>query len=61
MVDLINRYIKRLAVAAQQDEVVAAQFVQVANLLASPPSLLKPSIAYRVWRGSRPASTGGAG
>jgi flavin-dependent dehydrogenase len=55
LTDLMNRYVTRMVVAAQSDPVVAAQFGKVTNLLAPPPSLLKPGIALRVWRGSRKA------
>jgi 2-polyprenyl-6-methoxyphenol hydroxylase-like FAD-dependent oxidoreductase len=55
LTDLMNRYVSRLVVAAQSDPVVTGQFAKVTNLMAPPPSLLKPGIALRVWRGSRKA------
>jgi 2-polyprenyl-6-methoxyphenol hydroxylase-like FAD-dependent oxidoreductase len=55
MVRFVNRYLARLHAAAAHDEVLSTAFVTVANLLAAPPSLLRPGIAMRVWRGGRPS------
>ena len=46
----------KLQVAARHDPTVAAAFMQVANFLAPPPSLMRPRIALRVLRGNLPAS-----
>lgn len=56
----INRYLARLLAAAQHDEVLSRAFVTVSNLLASPPSLLRPALAMRVWRAAKaqPSVTG---
>jgi 2-polyprenyl-6-methoxyphenol hydroxylase-like FAD-dependent oxidoreductase len=45
---LLNRYLERVHAAASTDPVVCRRFFEVANLLAPPPSLLKPGIAWRV-------------
>lgn len=52
MVRFINWYIGKLHVAAQHDVQVTRAFLQVANLMAQPPSLLKPSIVARVIKGN---------
>jgi hypothetical protein len=52
-VRFINWYIAKLFRAAQQDGVLAARFVEVANLTRQPPALLDPRIALRVWKGNR--------
>lgn len=46
----INRYLMRLHAAASGDAAVADAFLRVANLQAPAPSLLRPSIAWRVYR-----------
>ena len=48
--DLINQYIAQLQRTAHHDEKVLDAFLQVMNLDASPPSLLKPMTAARVAR-----------
>ena len=50
---LINRYMDRVHKAAAKDEVVLRQFFLVANLLASPMSVMSPRIAWRVLLGGR--------
>ena len=45
---LINAYMARLHKAAHHDPVVALAFHRVANLLAPPPTMLHPRIAWRV-------------
>jgi 2-polyprenyl-6-methoxyphenol hydroxylase-like FAD-dependent oxidoreductase len=52
----IDWYMAKLQVAARHDPTVAAAFMQVANFLAPPPSLMRPRIALRVLRGNLPAS-----
>jgi 2-polyprenyl-6-methoxyphenol hydroxylase-like FAD-dependent oxidoreductase len=53
-VRLINRYVGRLQRAGRHDPELAAAFLQVANLKAAPPSLLRPSRLVRVLlRGGR--------
>jgi 2-polyprenyl-6-methoxyphenol hydroxylase-like FAD-dependent oxidoreductase len=47
---LLVRYLSRLHKAAATDAVVGRQFLEVANLLAAPPSLLKPTTLFRVLR-----------
>lgn len=47
----VNAYMERLHVAARHDPVVARSFAEVANLLVSPQSLMRPGIVWRVlWR-----------
>ena len=50
----IDWYMAKLQVAARHDPAVAAAFMQVANFLAPPPSLMRPRIALRVLRGNLP-------
>jgi len=45
---LISRYMERAHKAATRDRVVLDQFFRVGRLLAPPPSLLRPSIAWRI-------------
>jgi 2-polyprenyl-6-methoxyphenol hydroxylase-like FAD-dependent oxidoreductase len=53
--DLVNRYLKRVFVAAQVDPEVASAVARVQNLLAPPPSLMKPAVMLRVARAARRA------
>ncbi|MGF6660483.1 2-polyprenyl-6-methoxyphenol hydroxylase-like FAD-dependent oxidoreductase [Paraburkholderia atlantica] len=53
MLRFINRYIGWLHVAATRDSTLATAFLKVVNLMVPPPSLLRPAIAWRVWRGNR--------
>jgi 2-polyprenyl-6-methoxyphenol hydroxylase-like FAD-dependent oxidoreductase len=55
--DLINAYVTHVHRATHQDTVVYAEFLKVMNLMQPPASLLKPAIAWRVWRASRHART----
>ena len=56
-VRFVNWYIGNLFRAAQHDVTLAASFLEVANLMRQPSTLLDPRIALRVWRGNRaPAS-----
>lgn len=52
-VRLINAYMKRLLTVAENDPVVAAAFLRVNMLLATPPSLMRPTIMARVLTGGR--------
>jgi 2-polyprenyl-6-methoxyphenol hydroxylase-like FAD-dependent oxidoreductase len=58
MVKFVNWYIGKLHIAAAGDPVVARAFHRVANLLDPPPSLMQPSIAFRILSGNmrRPAA-----
>jgi hypothetical protein len=51
--DLINRYLAKAFVAAQHDPVVNDAVVRVQNLLAPPPSLMKPRLMRRIFRAAR--------
>jgi 2-polyprenyl-6-methoxyphenol hydroxylase-like FAD-dependent oxidoreductase len=55
-VRFINWYLAKLFQAAQHDAVLATRFLEVANLMKPPPSLMEPRIAVRVWKGSRAAA-----
>jgi 2-polyprenyl-6-methoxyphenol hydroxylase-like FAD-dependent oxidoreductase len=56
MLRFINWYIGKLHLAATRDSTLATTFLKVVNLMIPPPSLLRPAIAWRVWRGNwRPA------
>jgi len=55
-VRFINWYLAKLFQAAQHDAVLATRFLEVANLMKPPPSLMEPRIALRVWKGSRAAA-----
>jgi 2-polyprenyl-6-methoxyphenol hydroxylase-like FAD-dependent oxidoreductase len=52
-VRFLNWYIAKLYQAARHDRVLALTFLQVANLIQPPTTLLNPRIALRVWRGNR--------
>lgn len=58
LVDHLNRYVKKAVIAAQHDPAVATAIYQVQNLLASPPSLMKPPVMMRVLRSARKGPTG---
>uniref|UniRef100_UPI003F4967A5 NAD(P)/FAD-dependent oxidoreductase n=1 Tax=Cupriavidus yeoncheonensis TaxID=1462994 RepID=UPI003F4967A5 len=53
MLRFINWYIGKLHLAATRDSTLATAFLKVVNLMIPPSSLLTPSIARRVWQGSR--------
>jgi 2-polyprenyl-6-methoxyphenol hydroxylase-like FAD-dependent oxidoreductase len=53
MLRFINWYVGKLHLAATRDSTLATAFLEVANLMIPPPSLLSPAIAWRVWRGNR--------
>jgi 2-polyprenyl-6-methoxyphenol hydroxylase-like FAD-dependent oxidoreductase len=52
MGNFVNWYLGKLHIAARQDPRLTLAFHSVANLLADPPTLLKPKIAFRVARGN---------
>jgi 2-polyprenyl-6-methoxyphenol hydroxylase-like FAD-dependent oxidoreductase len=60
LVDAINGYVKKAVIAAQYDGDVATALWLVQNLLAPPPSLMKPSLFLKVRRASRRGPRGGA-
>jgi 2-polyprenyl-6-methoxyphenol hydroxylase-like FAD-dependent oxidoreductase len=60
LVDQLNRYVKKAVIAAQHDPAVATAIYLVQNLLAPPPSLMKPPVLVRVLRSARKGPTGGA-
>jgi 2-polyprenyl-6-methoxyphenol hydroxylase-like FAD-dependent oxidoreductase len=51
-VNFINWYMAKLHKAAHHDPVPALAFHRVANLLAPPPSVMHPRVAWRVLRGN---------
>src|SRR5262249_16819021 len=51
---LVNRYLERVHAVASADPVVCRKFFDVLNLLAPPPSLMAPSVAWRVRARRRP-------
>lgn len=54
----INRYVRKVVIAAQHDETVARAMFEVQGLLAPPPSLMKPAMMLRVLRAARRGPTG---
>jgi 2-polyprenyl-6-methoxyphenol hydroxylase-like FAD-dependent oxidoreductase len=55
---LINRYLERVHAMASADPVVCRKFFDVLNLLAPPPSLMSPRVAWRVLGRSKPQGEG---
>lgn len=55
MTRFINWYLEKLHHAAHRDAVVSVAFLKVVNLVAPPPSVMRPGIAWRVLRGQKPA------
>jgi hypothetical protein len=53
LINVLNFYLRKAIVAAQHDPAVAIAIADVQNLLAPPPSLLRPQIALRVWKNGR--------
>ena len=53
MLRFINWYIGKLSLAARRDSDLSLAFLEVANLIKPPPSLLSPRLAIKVWRGCR--------
>jgi len=52
MTKFINWYVGKLHHAAHHDAEVSVAFLKVVNLLAPPPSIMTPGIAWRVWKGN---------
>lgn len=52
MTRFINWYLEKLHHAAHRDPVVSVAFLKVVNLMAPPPSVMQPGIAWRVLRGN---------
>jgi len=52
---VMNAYLDRLTLAARTDPVLAHQFLRVAGFVDGPDSFFRPSIIWRVLRGSRAA------
>ncbi len=50
---LINAYVNRLLRVAHRDPVVAAAFMEVNGMVASPQHLMRPRIVSRVFAGGR--------
>ena len=65
MTRFINWYVGKLHRAAHHDAEVSVAFLKVVNLLAPPPSIMRPSIMWRVLQGNlkpgKQASSLGAG
>lgn len=55
---VLNRYFERVHAIASEDAVVCRRFFDVLNLLAPPPTMLSPAIAWRVLTRARPAGPG---
>jgi hypothetical protein len=53
--DLLNRYMERINIAAQHDDLVALRFNEVAALVRRPESLLAPRFLLRVRRTAKRA------
>jgi 2-polyprenyl-6-methoxyphenol hydroxylase-like FAD-dependent oxidoreductase len=54
-VRFVNWYIERLFRSANRDSVLATKFLEVANLMRAPSTLLSPAVALRVWKGQSPS------
>jgi 2-polyprenyl-6-methoxyphenol hydroxylase-like FAD-dependent oxidoreductase len=52
-VRFINWYLAKLYRAGQHDAVLATRFLEVANLMKQPATLMAPQVALRVWKGNR--------
>jgi len=48
LIRFLNWYMSKLHPVAWNDPVVAAAFLRVVNLMAPPPSLMRPAIAWRI-------------
>jgi hypothetical protein len=55
---LVNRYLEPVHAIASDDPVVCRHFFDVLNLLAPPPSLMTPKLAWRVLTRRTPAGAG---
>jgi 2-polyprenyl-6-methoxyphenol hydroxylase-like FAD-dependent oxidoreductase len=49
-VRFVNWYIAKLFQSANRDPVLATKFLEVANLMKAPSTLLSPAVALRVWK-----------
>jgi 2-polyprenyl-6-methoxyphenol hydroxylase-like FAD-dependent oxidoreductase len=49
-VRFVNWYIGRLFQSANRDPILATKFLEVANLMKAPSTLLSPAVALRVWK-----------
>jgi 2-polyprenyl-6-methoxyphenol hydroxylase-like FAD-dependent oxidoreductase len=54
--DIVSRYMARAHRVAGTDPVVLKRFFEVASLLAPPPAMMAPAIAWRVLRGGSAAT-----
>jgi hypothetical protein len=52
-VRIINAYVAKVFHAAQADATVSVAFQRVSHLLASPPTLMRPGMMWRVFRAAR--------
>jgi 2-polyprenyl-6-methoxyphenol hydroxylase-like FAD-dependent oxidoreductase len=50
-VRFVNWYIAKLFQSANHDPILATKFLEVANLMKAPSTLLDPTVAFRVWKG----------
>lgn len=50
-VRFVNWYIAKLFQSANRDPILATKFLEVANLMKAPSTLLNPAVALRVWKG----------
>jgi 2-polyprenyl-6-methoxyphenol hydroxylase-like FAD-dependent oxidoreductase len=55
---VVNRYLERVHAVASEDPVVCRKFFDVLNLLAAPPSLMMPAVAWRVLARKAPRNSG---
>lgn len=55
---MVNRYLERVHAVASEDPAVCRKFFHVLNLLAPPPSLMSPGVAWRVLARSAPKGEG---
>lgn len=55
---MVNRYLERVHAVASDDPVVCRRFFDVLNLLAPPPSLMTPQVAWRVLARRAPRDAG---
>ncbi len=53
--DIVNRYMRRVLLAAQVSPEVNTEMLLVQNLLAPPATLMRPSMVRMVWRAAREA------
>jgi 2-polyprenyl-6-methoxyphenol hydroxylase-like FAD-dependent oxidoreductase len=56
--NIVNRYLERVHAVASDDPVVCRKFFDVLNLLAAPPSLMMPAVAWRVLARRAPRGSG---